>query len=235
MLSTRDIQDGLSAESDDLPSSLSFRVVSAKRIDDIWQIELDPESASADNGKRNIVLDEALEGARAWWAGPPKGKADVLAVMPEEACLLLSQADQPPPRAGGWIKLYVQDYLQALREIWRRSDWAQRSIDCQSVLTKVQLLDPLSIRPDKFPKLRSAQRAAFDLLNYQTSFLWGPPGTGKTTTLGALLASSVLQKPEVRILLVATTNQAVDQALVSVDRALEELGREGVEATSPPN
>lgn len=230
MLSIRDIQDGLSAESDDLPSSLSFKVVSTKRIDDVWQVELDPESASADNGKRNIVLDEALEGARAWWAGPPKGRADVLAVMPEEASLLLSQADQAPPKAGQWIKIYIQDYLQVLREIWRRADWAGKSLDCQRLLSKTVMLNPISIHPGQFPKLRSAQRAAFELLNYQTSFLWGPPGTGKTTTLGALLASCVMQKPQIRILLVATTNQAVDQALVAIDRALEELGREALDA-----
>ena len=85
MLSIRDIQDGLSAESQDLPGNLSFKVVRSKRIHDVWQVELDPESAIADNGKRNIVLDEALEGARAWWPGSPNGKADVLAVVPEEA------------------------------------------------------------------------------------------------------------------------------------------------------
>lgn len=224
MLSVRDIQDGLSVESEELPSSLSFKVVAVKRIDDVWRVEVDPGSAVADNGKRNIVLDEALEGARAWWAGPPKGKADVLAVLPEEASLFLSQADQPPPRSGQWIKIYIQDYLHVLREIWRRSDWAKTAIGCQSQLSKIQLSAPLSILPDRFPKLRAAQTAAFKLLNYQSSFLWGPPGTGKTTTLGALLASCVLQRPDVQILLIASTNQAVDQALVAVDRALEELG-----------
>ena len=224
MLSIRDIQDGLSAESQDLPGNLSFKVVRSKRIHDVWQVELDPESAIADNGKRNIVLDEALEGARAWWPGSPNGKADVLAVVPEEALVLLSQANQPPPKPGQWMKIYIQDYLHALREIWRRADWATRSIACQAHLGKELLSDPISIVPDQFPHLRAAQRDAFRLLNYQSAYLWGPPGTGKTTTLGALLASCVTQKPHIRILLVATTNQAVDQALVAVDRALETLG-----------
>lgn len=35
----------------------------------------------------------------------------------------------------------------------------------------------------------------------------------------------MVQKPDLRILLVASTNQAVDQALVSVDKALVQLGQ----------
>jgi DNA replication ATP-dependent helicase Dna2 len=50
--------------------------------------------------------------------------------------------------------------------------------------------------------------------------LWGPPGTGKTTTLGCMLASVLEQDREARVLLLANTNTAVDQALVAVDDRL---------------
>lgn len=227
-LTISEIQDGLRAEAADLPESLSFKVVASKRFDDLWSVELDPETGIADNGKRNVVLDEALEGARAWWAGPPKGKAGVLAVIPEEAILLLSDVTEKPPVAGQWLKIYTQDYLQILRDIWRRPDWSANSVKYQKVLSEIKLLPPLGIVPDIFPMLRSAQRRAFDLINFEVGFLWGPPGTGKTTTLGALMAGCVVQKPELRILLVGTTNQAVDQALVAADKALEKLGAVGV-------
>ena len=227
--SISDVQDGLRAESQDLPESLSFKVTGSRRIDDVWHVVLEPESAIADNGKRNIVLDEALEGSRAWWPGPPKGKAEVLAVIPEESALLLSHASANPPPNGHWIRIYTQDYLSILRDIWQRSDWSRKAIAYQQVLSNINRLEPLDIEPALFPRLRLAQRSAFGLLDFETSFLWGPPGTGKTTTLGALMASCVVQKPNLRILLVGTTNQAVDQALVAVDKSLESLGRGFIE------
>lgn len=226
-LSITQIQDGLRAESSGLPGCLSFKVKGAKRNDDMWVVELDPETANADNGKRGVVLDDALEGARAWWPGTPPGKASVLAVMSEEGLVFLADANRPPPSPGQWLRFYMQDYLEILRDIWRRTDWAERSIACQQVLGRVRELEPLGITPRLFPHLRAAQQQAFGLLGYETGFLWGPPGTGKTTTLGALIASCVVQKPDLRILLVGTTNQAVDQALVAADRSLEQLGEIG--------
>ena len=58
---------------------------------------------------------------------------------------------------------------------------------------------------------------------WDAGYLWGPPGTGKTTALGALLATYLLLYPTRRVLLLSTTNTAVDLALVAVDRALERL------------
>jgi hypothetical protein len=61
------------------------------------------------------------------------------------------------------------------------------------------------------------------LPGWLAGFLWGPPGTGKTTTLGAILAQYLVQFPSSRILLLSTTNSAVDLALIAVDKCLEEL------------
>jgi len=223
-VSVAEVQDGLRIESEELPDSVSFRVLQVNRLDDVWQVKLDPESAKSDNG-RSMVLDEALEGARAWWPGPPKGAADVLAVIPEESTILLVGASGPPPQQGALIKIYIQDYLLVLRAAWRDTVWAQKAVDTQSKLEGKERVPPLRVTPELFPHLRAGQRQAFDLLDHAAGYLWGPPGTGKTTTLGALLASCVVQKPDLRILLVASTNQAVDQALVAVDKALERIGQ----------
>lgn len=223
-VSVIEVQDGLRIESEELPDSVLFRVFNVHRIDDVWQVKLDPEFAKSENG-RSMVLDEALEGARAWWPGPPKGAADVLAVIPEESTILLVGASGQPPQVGALIKIYIQDYLQVLRDAWRDTAWAQKAVDTQSKLEGKERVPPLRVMPELFPHLRAGQRKAFDLLDHAAGYLWGPPGTGKTTTLGALLASCVVQKPDLRILLVASTNQAVDQALVAVDKALEQLGQ----------
>ena len=46
------------------------------------------------------------------------------------------------------------------------------------------------------------------------AFVWGPPGTGKTTTLGHILTTLLAQ--DKRILVTSTTNAAVDQALAKL-------------------
>lgn len=50
------------------------------------------------------------------------------------------------------------------------------------------------------------------------SYVWGPPGTGKTSTLGFVVANLMLQGK--RVLLVSNTNRAVDVAVLSVMDAL---------------
>jgi DNA replication ATP-dependent helicase Dna2 len=120
-------------------------------------------------------LDESLEGAAAWWPGPPKGTADVLSVSAEHNQINIRYLSGPPPRKGGQIVLHP--------------------------------------------------RPTFALLDREFGFLWGPPGAGKAYTVGPILASYLRQRPQARISLLSTTNWAVDIALLSVDRSLEELER----------
>lgn len=61
--------------------------------------------------------------------------------------------------------------------------------------------------------VRSAVRSSLTLL-------WGPPGTGKTTTLGQIIAT--LYGMGLRVLLISNTNAAVDAALVKVADALKD-------------
>ncbi len=73
-------------------------------------------------------------------------------------------------------------------------------------------------------RLNPAQERAVRLaLESQLSILWGPPGTGKTTTLAQLIAS--LTKQQRRVLITSTTHAALDQVLARLrgTRALEEV------------
>ena len=77
--------------------------------------------------------------------------------------------------------------------------------------------DPAS---DSASELNASQRRAVHLSCTCTpAFVWGPPGTGKTTTLGHIVTA--LLGLGQRILITSTTNAAVDQAL---DRLME-LGK----------
>lgn len=66
------------------------------------------------------------------------------------------------------------------------------------------------------PRQRTAIRQA---LGSDTLFLWGPPGTGKTTTLARVVEAHYREGRSV--LVVSNTNVAVDTALYQVARRLE--------------
>lgn len=77
--------------------------------------------------------------------------------------------------------------------------------------------------PPEFDSLRNpAQKEAIEksLIN-NILYVWGPPGTGKTATLGFIIAN-MLRKGK-RVLFVSNTNRAVDVGLLSVLDALREI------------
>ncbi|MCL7980946.1 MAG: DNA2/NAM7 family helicase [marine benthic group bacterium] len=78
---------------------------------------------------------------------------------------------------------------------------------------------------DLDPGLNDSQRAAISrILGSQAQLVWGPPGTGKTRLLGAAAAALA---GEGRVLIVATTNVAVDEA---ASRVAACLGPAAIEA-----
>ncbi len=63
--------------------------------------------------------------------------------------------------------------------------------------------------------LNDSQLQAIELSCRRTpAFVWGPPGTGKTTTLGHIITALMQQNK--RILVTSTTNAAIDQALAKL-------------------
>lgn len=71
--------------------------------------------------------------------------------------------------------------------------------------------------------LRDKQRQAVEQVGPGHSFIWGPPGTGKTYTVGRLVVA--LREQGYRVLLLAPTNVAVDLAILSVDDAFAGIER----------
>lgn len=218
MIDVADILNGIREEIRSTPNYVDFHVNSCSAEGSLWRVFI-----SADDKGRN-ELDESLEGARVWWKGTPPGTAEVLSVVPDESQINLRFASKSPPPAGETIRIYLPQYLEKLEDVWSDDSWADR---CVRWLTNLEDRNPRSnskmLESGEFSWLRKAQREAFDLTAWSISFLHGPPGTGKTRTLGALIAQYLCTFREDRVLLLSTTNVAVDEAITAVDSALTEI------------
>lgn len=67
-------------------------------------------------------------------------------------------------------------------------------------------------------QLEAIQRA----MSCRTLFIWGPPGTGKTDTLGYIIGNYL--KAGKRVLFASNTNRAVDVGLLSSLQAMKKIG-----------
>lgn len=219
-LIAKEIDDGLTLELAAIPKQFVYTVLEVSRVADVVVVKIDFEN-SRDRG-----LDESLEGAAAWWPGPPRGFADVLSVNPELETINLRYVTPEPPAVSEKLFIYPPLFLEALRDWWRNPFNAESALRWFTTAGKDDQVNSgnLLSPPSTFSWLRNAQREAFRLPNCGCAFLHGPPGTGKTTTVGAVLATYLQVFPRNNVLLLSTTNTAVDLALVAVDKALEKLG-----------
>jgi len=235
-MSLADVRAALGAELSATPEYYDFKVLHTERDGALWRVTLEPgyvfaEGQRPGTASAQALLDDSLDGASAWWGAPAKGGASVLAVAAEDDQLVLQNASGPPPPAGHLIRLYPTRFLNAVADAWYDTPWAE-----QALAGLRDLSDPRPLRGgsaltgEPFRWLRPAQRAALALVGHSSGFLWGPPGTGKTTTLGVLLAEYLDRHPGARVLLLSTTNQAVDQATLAVDKALHKGRREHLRA-----
>jgi len=231
-MSLADVRAALSAELSATPEYYDFKVLRREREGPLWRVTLEPGYVYAE-GQRpgaasaQALLDDSLDGASAWWGAPVKGGAGVLAVVPEEDQLVLQNASGEPPPCGALIRLYPTRFLNAVADAWWDTPWAERALAALPNLGQPSAVESgPALTGAPFRWLRPAQRQALALAGHSSAFLWGPPGTGKTTTLGVLLAEYLDSRPAARVLLLSTTNHAVDLATLAVDKALEKGRRE---------
>ncbi|MFU8805016.1 MAG: AAA domain-containing protein, partial [Bradymonadaceae bacterium] len=79
--------------------------------------------------------------------------------------------------------------------------------------------DSVPVMPDFLKPLRlnPFQHAAVEhTLGDEHHLIWGPPGTGKTRTLGAAVLARVLSRPNERVIVLAHTNVALDNAIRAI-------------------
>ncbi|MGE5486467.1 MAG: DEAD/DEAH box helicase [bacterium] len=208
------IRLAISWEAEHASKPMDWHIEGREAVGKLWKVNVDPGGGQ---------LDESLEGATAWWPGPPKGVADVLSVVPENLQINLRYATAQVPQSG-LIRIYPIRFLDKLSELWESPLQGPRYLDALESLQSPAALPAFpGTSPHRSPELRIGQKSAFELLRYRNAFLWGPPGTGKTHALGCMIAAFLMENPGSRVLLLSTTNTAVDLAITKVDDALERM------------
>lgn len=96
---------------------------------------------------------------------------------------------------------------------------ADKVFDFSKSSTGKKEIPDLPCRPN-FSFNKDQENAIQFSLGSEVSFVWGPPGTGKTTTIGGLAASMLVSGN--RVLVVSHTNVAVDNALWQAASYLED-------------
>lgn len=213
-----DIVNGIEAELEKAAETIKVKAYKVRGNDPVV-VMFEPMSDTA--------LDETLEGASATWSlddrvrtqhGVAKGAADLLVVAPEKGELALRYCKPTPPVPGTVISIEVPAFLRPVLKAYQDPDWWNK-IQGEELRGGLES-DSAALKCAHFREARNRQREAFRLSQYGLARLCGPPGTGKTTTLGAMLAELLMSSSE-RVLLLSTTNGAVDLALTSVDKQLQ--------------
>lgn len=178
-------------------------------------------------------IDESLEGAAAWWPGQPPGSADVLAVIPSSSQIVLRFVQGTAPSVADKLRIYPPPFLAALLNSWRDVAWSNECLGWHDRTRELQWTTRPAAAVPGGCGLRPGQERAFRLPRFERSYLWGPPGTGKTHALGFLIGAYLRRFQGSRVLLLSTTNIAVDLAITSVDRALTRLDERSGLTDSP--
>ena len=112
----------------------------------------------------------------------------------------------------------IEDHLHTLEEKWAQVPQLESLLNPAEVFKSGEEL----ITP-KLDEIRNESQtdAIKKSLKNNITYVWGPPGTGKTATLGFVIGNLLSQGK--RVLFVSNTNRAVDVGLLSVMDALYEI------------
>ena len=177
------------------------------------------------------VSESELEGGTVTQTGPDGVDAfsgEIVSYDPEGGILALRSGAAGTPVEGAKAVARPPDYLRKLREFAQRIDDEKAegaARDARFMGLRAELMAP-GRGPEAFGGgdwLRAAQRVAVgQALARDFSFVWGPPGTGKSYTLGHLAVQLAAQGR--RVLVLSPTNAAVDALTFALDDAFDRAG-----------
>ncbi len=177
-------------------------------------------------GVKGSWEDGSLEEGSVSKDGVPVG--DIVSEDVEAGLVTIKGLAANMPAEGDEVLLTPPDYLQKLREFATMlvEEPEKRNESRFLALRETLLACPkiADVKTHSAPYLRKAQLMALEEAEVRDfSFVWGPPGTGKSYTLGHLAAH--YRAKGKRVLLLSNTNAAVDTATFAIDNACVQVGQ----------
>lgn len=163
---------------------------------------------SPDDGSGDELDEEDL-----YWCG------EVVEVDQTSGRIFVSipNPDQEPTTGTFYVRPF--EFLGLLHEVYN----AGRFAEVRSAI----LLRLGATEGGVYPRLSGPISRGLESLqpmwDHAWGILWGPPGTGKTYSIGRQVARC-LEDPSERILVVSTTNKAVDGTALQIGKACRDLG-----------
>lgn len=170
----------------------------------LWRLRVTlPPSRRRLRSVDGAVLIRDLSEAGATWS------ADVVDADLDAGVLVVAAGPDLVPEPG-MVRLLPFDFLAALRRLVEspamagaRPPMARLLAACAGDLTPAAPLDAACLGVGR-------QGHGDDAWKWPWALVWGPPGTGKTHTL-VQEVSRILRDPDERVLVVSTTNRAIDE------------------------
>ena len=215
------ISQAVADEEEIVQTPLRFKVVQGEQNGANYRVKV----VGLDSSWKGYLDEDALKMTKASWSGKPEGSVYIRISIDEEDELDLLKVTHSPPTIGQTIFLRPPNFLKELKKWWEDKEWSRKAYECLKDLSSPKQVDSLVPSKMALQKLQSSQCPALNLVNNSSSFLWGPPGAGKTHTLAVILAEYLSAKPQGRVLLLSSTNFAVDDLILKLDNLLIDIDR----------
>lgn len=226
MFPYEDYKAAIEDESNTRNTGVEAMVLDCEKVDaeSGWMLQVEPLGQCVESEIEGGTVTQCDDDGEVVFQG------EIVSYDGEEKFLSLKRESSGTPRAGALAVIRPPDYLAKLREFASRcanDPTANAPLDERFMHLRETLL-----RADEAPaspwtgdaSLRPAQRqAAANAFSRDFSFIWGPPGTGKSYTLGHIAAELVARGQ--RVLVLANTNAATDVTTLALDDAFSAVGR----------
>jgi hypothetical protein len=131
--------------------------------------------------------------------------------------VLIENPDQKPTTGTFYVRPF--EFLGLLNEVYNSHKFA----DVRKRLPARLRATEGGVYPRLADPISQGVASLQPMWDHAWGILWGPPGTGKTYSIGQQVARC-LDDPTERILVVSTTNKAVDGAAIQAGKACRSLG-----------